>query len=255
MGLGNPFKKLEREIKKGINRLGDQVKGQINKLGNDVKGQVNSVGNQVKGQVNSVGNQVESGLRDVGQEMEKGLNATGETVEQNLKNIGKEIEEDFTEELPELLEEELKKAIATLAEAVTKGGLKKVRSVVHTTHGKLAELEKNKPELVDEINNLGGYIEIGPVKLNYEGFYTRMEQVSGVLDTYINNPPKFRRKPLLDMILALGPTSVDMGLSIQVMALVVGSKEIGIGGGIGDIRLKLFTELGDIVLEKIGVPE
>ena len=28
----NPFKKLEQQIKKGINRLGDEVKGGINKL-------------------------------------------------------------------------------------------------------------------------------------------------------------------------------------------------------------------------------
>ena len=198
---------------------------------------------------------MESGIQRTRHEVEEGVLKVAREAEDELKSAADEIEETFTEELPEMLEEEMKKVIATLAEAVTKEGLRKIRTVVHSTHAKLSELSESKPNLVSEIDKLSGYIEIGPIKLNYSGFYARAGQISSVLDTYINNPPKFRRKPILDMVLALGPTSVNMGLSIQVVALVVGSKELGVGGGIGDIRLALFAEIGDLILEKMGVPE
>ena len=124
---------------------------------------------------------------------------------------------------PELV----KDAFEALAAAVTKEGLKAVQSVVKTTHRELEKLESNKPDLVGAINNLGGQLEIGPITLSYANFYSRTELVAGVLDTYINQPPEFRRGPIIDMVRALGPDSIDMGISVQVVALVVGSKELG----------------------------
>ena len=181
---------------------------------------------------------------------EKGKQAIKEIDEHVIEKIEREVEE-----IPDKIEEKLEEAFDEFAEAIAKEGLKKTKHIVDTVHQEMSDLRKNKPELVSEIDNLGGYIEIGPLTLNYSEFYTRTESVSRVLDTYINHPPEFRRKPILDMVKALGPTSVDAGISVQVMALVVGSKELGIGGGLGDIRLALFTEIGDVILEKMGVPE
>ena len=66
--MANPFKSIEREIKKGINRLGDQVKSGINKLGNEV----------------------ESGVKKVGHEVESGVKtAPGNTVKHEVESVGK----------------------------------------------------------------------------------------------------------------------------------------------------------------------
>ena len=54
--MANPFKSIEREIKKGINRLGDQVKSGINKLGNEVESGVKKVGHEVESGVKNAGN-------------------------------------------------------------------------------------------------------------------------------------------------------------------------------------------------------
>ena len=44
MGFGNPFKGLEKSIKKGLNKLGDEIKSSIRKLGSEVEGKVKYVG-------------------------------------------------------------------------------------------------------------------------------------------------------------------------------------------------------------------
>ena len=56
------------------------------------------------------------------------------------------------------------------------------------------------PALVGAINSTTVYLELGPVKMDWEGFYTRSDQLLGVLDAYVNEPPAFRRGPLLDFM-------------------------------------------------------
>ena len=157
----------------------------------------------------------------------------------------------LTKQFPDLLED----FAQSVAKGVTKEGLKKTQAIVKVSHRELEKLEKSKPALVNAINNLGGKVEIGPMTLAYSGFYTRMEEVIGVLDHYINSPPSIRRRDIIAMIKALGPDSVDLGISIQVVALVVGSKELGVGGGLNDISIELFAEIADAILEAAGLPE
>lgn len=163
--------------------------------------------------------------------------------------------EDAVDKLQDHASEAVSEAFDALARAVTEHGLSIVKDVVSTTHDKLTELSESKPGLVDAINDLGGQVEIGPLTLSYANFYTRTELVAGVLDQYINEPPELRRGPIIDMVRALGPDSIDLGISVQVVALVVGSKELGVGGGLNDVSIDLFAELGDVILEAMGVPE
>lgn len=240
----SPWGEAEKQAKKAIDKIvkpaADAAKKALNKIGDGIKSGIKKVGREVESAVKKVGHEVEDAVKDVGRE-----------IEDELQKVGREIEETVTEKIPDLIED----AVEALASAVTKEGLKAVQSVVKTTHTELNKLEKGKPELVDAINQLGGRVEIGPITLSYANFYTRTELVSGVLDQYINHPPEFRRGPIIDMVKALGPDSVDLGISVQVMALVVGSKELGVGGGLNDVSIDLFAEIGDVVLEKMGIPE
>ena len=142
-----------------------------------------------------------------------------------------------------------------LRRPVTKEGLRVVRNVVRTAHQEMSQLAESKPQLVDEIDKLGGKIELGPVTLEYDGFYSHTNDLIGVLDSYISKPPKLRRSEIITMVKVLGPSSINLGISVQVVALVVGSKELGVGGGINSISIDLFAEIGDAILEEMGVPE
>ena len=131
----------------------------------------------------------------------------------------------------------VEKAFEELPQAVTKEGLKAVQSVVKTTHTELEKLENNKPALVGAINNLGGKVEIGPITLAYANFYTRTELVAGVLDQYINHPPGTAARP--DHRHGEGPRSPTPWTwesAFRSWRLVVGSKELGVGGGLNGVR-------------------
>ena len=233
----SPFKEAEKQAKKAVDKI---IKPAVEAAQKAADAAIWKARKAAWAAVMKAKEQAEDGVKTVGGEVEDGV-----------RKVGREVEDGLKEKVPELIED----AFEELAAAVTKEGLKAVRSVVETTHTELGKLEKSKPELVGAINELGGKVEIGPITLAYANFYTRTALVAGVLDTYINHPPELRRGPIIDMVVAMGPDSVDLGISIQVVALVVGSKELGVGGGLNDVSIELFAEIGDVILEKMGVPE
>ena len=224
-------------IKKGISEMDVKnfVRDQVKEIGRDIKKEV----------LDEIEKKVFDKIEDTAK---KGFEEVEETVTKKIPDI-------VAEEIPEKIKDELEEALQSLAQAITKEGLKKVRDVIATTDKELSKLASNRPDLVDSIDSLSLSIEIGPLTLSYSDFYSRIDDISEVMDKYANNPPKLSRKAINQMVLALGPTSVDFGLSIQAALFVVASNEIGVGVSVGDIPLKLFTEIGDIVMEKIGVPE
>ena len=255
----NPVREAQKKAKEAVDKVirpaVDGGKRTINKIGDEAENGVKKVGRSAENSVKKIGNDIEDNIKDIGNDIESNVKKIGHDVEEKLHKVGDEIEETLEERIPEKIEEFIDSAVAELAEAITREGLKKVRDVVKTTDRELSKLAINKPDLIDSINSLSVYVEIGPMTLNYSGFFTRVDNIAEILDKYVNEPPELSRRAIIEFVNAMGPTSVNMGLSIQVMALVVGSKELGIGGGLGDIELALFTELGDIILEKIGVPE
>ena len=250
MGLRHWFKKAGKAIEKtakdtgkAIEKTANQAVDGIDDLVKEAEKSGMSVIDDIKNLANKAKNEVEGVAKKSIREVEGAANKAKKEVEQ----AGKEIEK----RIPELAKE----AIQELAKAITKEGLKRVRDLVRMADRDLGKLAKSKPDLVGAINNLSGTVELGPLTLKYSNFYNRTGNVASVLDTYINHPPQLRRGPILKMVEALGPTFVDTGISVQVVALVVGSKELGVGGGLGRIELELFLELGDVILEKLGIPE
>ena len=90
--------------------------------------------------------------------------------------------------------------------------------------------------------------------MSFNGFYSRSEELLETLDRFVGQPPAFRRKPVLELVEALGPTTLDFGASVE-FALVVGSQELGVGGKLKSVPLALGTEIADLVLAELGVPE
>lgn len=251
--MANPFKSVENKIKKGIESLGNKVKGQVESLGKDIRRQIESLGSKVKKEVEGVGKkaikEVEGAADKVADEIEGvGKAAVSEIEEaaQDAKKVAEETVGDVEEWVEDKLEE--------LAEALCSTALAQVASLLHTMHAEMEKLEKDRPELVDSINALGNTLQLGPLTLQWSGFYGRAENILGVLDKYANEPPAFRRGDIIEMIRALGPDSIDPGIDIS-FALGVGSKSLGVGGGFSDIQLDLFLELADVIMDELGVPE
>ena len=202
---------------------------------------------------------IESQLKEISKDLKKEIiDELDKHVVDKIEDVTKkgfnEVEDAVTEKLPDKIKEELEDAMQSLAKAVTKEGLKKVRGVVATADKELTKLATQKPDLVDSINELTLDIEIGPLTLSYANFYSRIDDIAEVLDKYANHPPKLSRKAINQMVLALGPTSVDFGLSIQAALFVVSSNEIGVGVAVGSVPLKLFTEISDLIMIEIGIP-
>ena len=104
---------------------------------------------------------------------------------------------------------------------------------------------------MDEINKVSFKAELGPITATYKGFYARADDISSLL----SKPPAFTRTGIREFMEGVVPSSVDLGISVQLVAVVVGSKEFGIGGSVGSISGQLSVEILDAILDAAGVPE
>ena len=236
------------DIKKAFKRLGSLERdfkrfgGRLESTARDA-----SKGVQEVGKLWSAVNGVRGDVKDAFEQIEK----LPDTIEREAERVARKVYEESTEGIEELVED----AIESFASALAQQGIQEFRDLVNEAKSGLDSLRESRPALVDEIDNLSIYLELGPVTMTWEGFYTRAQQVADILDYYVDNPPTVRRKDILDFIAAVAPTSVDAGISVQAALLVVSSKELSIGAGLGEIRLALFLELGDLILDELGVPE
>ena len=144
--------------------------------------------------------------------------------------------------------------IDNLAKALSKEGLKEFRSIIKAGKDEADRIKESRSGLVDAINQLSIFGNLGPFTLNWSGFYDRADAILTELDKRIANPPSFHRSEILEMVNALGPDTVNIGASVN-FALVIGSRELGGGGGLGDIPLVLFVELADAMMDRLGIPE
>ena len=229
------------DIKKAFRRLG-RLEGDFRRLGSRVEDAYKDA-RSAAGEVSKLWVEVKGVRRQIEQ--------LPEVIESKAEQAAHKVYQEIREEAEDLVDD----VVGSLGEALARKGLEEFRELVGGTRDALEAKREKRPDLIDEIDNMSVYLELGPVTMTWEGFYTRAEQVAIILDHYVDNPPAIRRKDILEFIAAVGPTSVDAGLSIQAALLVVSSKELSIGGGLGEIRLALFLELGDAIMDALGVPE
>ena len=230
----NPVK----DMKKLFGKFKDEVKNSTDKFRGVARwweGQIVNVAKKGKNEIEGVS---KKGVREVGE-------VTGKGVDQIEKAAGKAIDQVGT-----AVEDKLQ----DLSEAFSKKVLKAAAKEVKEWRADMDGFRKEDPELVDAIDALGFELSLSCVTLDYEGFYERSEKVVEILDNLASNPPSVRRRPIIAAVEALGPTSVDLGISAE-FALGVGTDALGGGFRFKAIQMKLFTRLGDRVLKRLGVPE
>lgn len=264
MGKFNPFSKddWDKEVGKPVRDAFTGTGKQIQKPFEDAAHSLIDLGNSIKNDLENVRKQAWKSLEDkqkaawgaLGQKAYTSIHGVIDQTNKEIAKIGPAVKTEL-DKLSDAAEQAVKDALQEVAKKGLQEVAQKGLEAVNTTKKELNKLRTNKPELVDSIDSLGFDLEVGPISLSYSNFYNRAEILSDALEIQSKNPTKFRRKPLLEFIESVGPDSVDLGISISLAALVVSSKELGVGLKFKEIQLKLFLELGDIILEKLGIPE
>ena len=258
MGAFNPFSKKdwEKEFGKGgkeISKPFEKAANELRKVGEGIKRDLQRIERDVKKEgrnIYGMAGDLKKQIRQVGGDVEGRIENAGREVDGAIRTAGREIDKTFEDRIPEIAQ----KAIREFASAVTKQGLKKFRNMVRAAHESMQQIADRRPDLVDALDQPGVTFKLGPLTLEWSGFYSRAEGLVAVLDKFVANPPKFRRGPLIQLVESIGPDTIDAGISIE-LSFVVGSNELGVGGELSSIPLALFTELGDVALDKLGVPE
>ena len=268
----NPFKKKSwKKAGQVLEKAGNDVIRDIEETGKDIEQEIRRAAEQVAREteefftkeaselVQKIFNEAKKDIERFAtrsiNEAKKGLESVADEARSGLEDAGKEIKDGITKDLPEMAKKVVEEAADALQKAVAREGLKLLRDGAKKTNQKLTSIADDKPELIDAINKLGYSLKLGPITLAYSGFYERSSDLAEALDDYVNNPPVFRRRPLIALVEALGPDSVDLGVDISAAFLVVQSDTLSIGGSLDSIPLELFTEIADAVLEALGIPE
>ncbi len=194
----NPFKGVEKSIKKGLNKLGDEIKSGIRKVGSEVEGRVKWVGRKAEESVRKVEHEVEDKLKDTAHDLTEGLEKKGSEL---LDTV-----EDAAEEAFEAVKDEAMVAAQAALKAASSEALNKVVDAAQVL----------MPTEVD--------LSLGPFGLAIGDVSQRID----VLQKWAKNPPS-SKSDIRDIILEVMPTSVSIELSFSLAFLVVQSDSLEFG--------------------------
>ena len=192
------------------------------------------------------------------------------------KQVIKRLDDAFTERLPELGEKALNMALDN--DIVPREFVKDPFGTVQRIGGSLGQFAQGKvfkhfakaakdmyeymaegrrvyPDQVDLINEMSCDPKISILNLEYRDFYTRAENMIGLLDQYANKPPSIGRKNILDMMQALSPTVITLDVDLKIVGFVIGSTVAEFGFNIPSIPTAMAVEPVDAILKELGVPE
>ena len=196
--MANPFKSIEKKIKKGIESLGNEVMGKIRRLGGQVEDSVKGVGRKVEGEVKDVAHHAESGIKSVAHDAE-------ETLEKAAKDAKEDIEE-FAEEAWEEMKESANAAAQALMEEFQKGLLNKL-------------VDGLQIALPTSTN-----LKLGPFVLGISDWTKRIN----VLQRWASKPPS-SSSDLRYFIEELTPSSVTIVMSASVAFVVIQTDSLEFG--------------------------
>ena len=243
-------KKWINKIKNEGNSIVNKIKNEGNSCINKIKDEANKGGKQIGDSLNWARKQLDEKFGLVKKELDEAAHTAVGEVEGAANTVKREVEK-----IPETVKKEVTNAFNEIAKLAQGQVYKTAANVARQAHKKLAQLRKTKPNLVGYIDALAFSIKVGPVNMVYGRFYDRAEDLIGVFDRLANEPPKLRRRDIIGMIEATGPDSTDLGISVNLAALVVSSDDLGAGFELPAIPLELVGELTDLVLKEIGIPE
>ena len=267
MGMFNPFKRKDwekkgREMKKKAEKAGKKLdprkaKGRVEHTVEEAKDTLNPqrVYNEVEKRINGLVDQAEGRIKklegDVKQEV---LSATDYQLERLKKEADKALRAQL-ERIEQDVEKVAESVVNKLTNAVSKEGLKKVLYTLREARLEMERMEKSDPELVDDIDALGFDLGIGPVGLSYSNFYSRAIHIEKSIEDLTKRDIKLRRSTMIQVVSAFEPDSIDLGIDVELAALVISSNSLGIRFKLKEIRTRLGNRLLGVTLKKIGVPE
>ena len=254
MGLRGWFKKQAKDTKKSFEQLGKDTKKGFDKAGGGIEGVFNKFKKEIEKAANRAKNEVESTANRVKNDVESTANRVKNDVEKTANKAKNEVE-GAVKDIPKHIEKVAQKVIDEISDAILSEGIKKSLQAIRVTRKKMEELEKKKPQLVEFIDNVGYSLKLGPVTLKYTSFYSRALVIEKELEALSKKKLKLNRTTILDTVKALAPDTVDLGISVNLAALVVSSDDLGLGFDVPEIPIPLFLELGDLILKEIGIPK
>ena len=196
--MANPFKSIEKKIKKGIESLGNEVMGKIRRVGSQVEDGIKSVGRKAESEVKDVAHHAESGIKSVAHDAE-------ETLEKAAKDAKDDIE-DFAEEVCEEAKEAATAAAQAALAEMAAGGLNKVVDACQV--------------LIPSSISLS----LGPFVLAIDDLTSRID----TLQRWASKPPSTRHE-IRAIIEEIAPTSVSINISFSLAFLVVQTDSLEFG--------------------------
>lgn len=249
MGIGNPFKSIEKKIRKGIEDLGNSVTRKVNDTGKSVLRNVNSSGERVMEVIRNSKSEAERSIQAVGKnvanEVEDKIEAAGTValseIQQTSAHLAQQIE-DLTEKAIDELEGEVREELEALFAAAATKGLDTGLAVI------------KKAERLGETALQDASIGIGlsAVGLGWNNLGGRITAIREKVEGAIKKKPELSRQYIIEVINAVAPDTVSVALDVKLAALVVTSDIVGV-----DFNLTLstpaFLEAADDLLTEIGL--
>ena len=238
MGLRGWIKKQARDTKKSYEQLGREAKKEAQKAGGGIEDLFNKIKRELERTANKAKNEIESTANKAKRE-----------VEGAAKDVKREVEK-----LPKQVEKELKKVLDALNSEVFKQTLPLILKAAKEAKKRMDWLKKNKPAIASAIDDVSFAPKLGPVVLKFTRFYERADTIIGDLEALLKKDFKIGRKSIREIIRAIGPDSIDLGIDVNLAALVVTSDAVGLGFSLPELPLELGLEILDEVLKACGVP-
>ena len=243
--MANPFKSIEREIKKSINRLGDSVKSGINKLGNEIESKVKRVGNEVESSVKSAGNTVKHEVEGVGKKAAHEVEELGKKSINELESEFKKVThgiEDVAEKAIDGLEAEAKAVLNAIFAELTSQGFQKALKVLE------------KAERIGEtaLADASFSVDISAIGFSWGNLGGRVGEIRSKIEELAKKTPKLSRAYVIECVNALAPDTISLSLDIKLAALIVTSDDVGVGFGFS-ISTPAFLEASDELLDAMGL--
>ena len=222
----------------------DDVKNLANKAKQEIEGAANDAKNQIK----VAANDAERSLRVVQHDIEGvAQKAKGEmeTTSKQVVEAGKKVD-DAAGALGEKVKEEVEALITHLTQIASGQVFRMALVAVKAFKSKADALRKSNPVLVKSIDKIGFKINLNILILKYSSFYSRADEIAGVLTKLAEHPPELRRSTITSAIVALAPSDLEPGAQLPFLPS---------GFSFPGVSNDLIAELLDTALEAAGVPE
>ena len=217
----------------------DQIGHGTEHAAHEVGHQADVVGDALKhaiDQIKHAEGDAEGKLKHFGVDLETGLKGAADILKKEIDMAG--------DAVLDKIEDYLKN---DLTAAVLQKALAEAHDFLHGLDQSIKSLQKTNPTLLDLIDDVGDSINLGPVVLNYKAFFSRVADLVEALNALTGKTIEVRRSVIIDLITALGPSSVTINANIQLFSTF--------GTTIPELPIQLFIEFADMIMEKLGVPE